>query len=177
MSLKNGDEVVGMIATSNEKTHVLTLSKFGMAKRSILGDGEMHNVLDENGEQVWDDRAGKPKMERDGYRKTNRGAGGVTTMKLDEQHGDEIVRVHTIPDLGDQLFLLTGKGMMIRVSAGQTKETTGKVTKGTRVMELRDREKGGFVDEIIFSARLPADLIDEEDAEPEAEVVVDGEEE
>ena len=177
MSLKNDDEVVGMIATSNEKTHVLTLSKFGMAKRSILGDGEMHNVLDENGEQVWDDRAGKPKMERDGYRKTNRGAGGVTTMKLDEQHGDEIVRVHTIPDLGDQLFLLTGKGMMIRVSAGQTKETTGKVTKGTRVMELRDREKGGFVDEIIFSARLPADLIDEEDAEPEAEVVVDGEEE
>ncbi|MEE3310911.1 MAG: DNA gyrase C-terminal beta-propeller domain-containing protein, partial [Candidatus Thermoplasmatota archaeon] len=177
MNLKNDDEVVGMIATSNEKTHVLTLSKFGMAKRSILGDGEMHNVLDENGEQVWDDRTGKPKMERDGYRKTNRGAGGVATMKLDEEHGDEIVRVHTIPDLGDQLFLLTGKGMMIRVSAGQTKETTGKVTKGTRVMELRDREKGGFVDEIIFSARLPADLIDEEDAEPEAEVVIDGEEE
>ena len=98
-------------------------------------------------------------------------------MKLDEKHGDEIVRVHTIPDLGDQLFLLTGKGMMIRVRAGQTKETTGKVTKGTRVMELRDREKGGFVDEIIFSARLPADLIDEEDAEPEAEVSIDGEEE
>jgi DNA gyrase subunit A len=177
MNLKSGDEVVGMIATSNEKTHVLTLSKFGMAKRSVLGDGEMHKVLDENGEEVWDDRNGKPKVERDGYRKTNRGAGGVATMKLDEQHGDEIVRVHTIPDLGDQLFLLTGKGMMIRVSAGQTKETTGKVTKGTRVMELRDREKGGFLDEIIFSARLPADLIDEEDAEPEAEVGIDGEEE
>ena len=177
MNLKSGDEVVGMIATSNEKTHVLTLSKFGMAKRSILGDGEMHKVLDENGEEVWDDRTGKPRVERDGYRKTNRGAGGVATMKLDEKHGDEIVRVHTIPDLGDQLFLLTGKGMMIRVRAGQTKETTGKVTKGTRVMELRDREKGGFVDEIIFSARLPADLIDEEDAEPVAEVSIDGEEE
>ncbi|HJM67510.1 MAG TPA: DNA gyrase subunit A [Candidatus Thalassarchaeaceae archaeon] len=177
MSLKKGDEVVGMIATSNEETHVLTLSKFGMAKRSVLGDGEMHNVVDGNGEQVWDDRTGKPKMERDGYRKTNRGAGGVATMKLDEKHGDEIVRVHRIPDLGDQLFLLTGKGMMIRVRADQTKETTGKVTKGTRVMELRDREKGGFVDEIIFSARLPSVLIDEEDAEPEAELVVDGEEE
>ena len=45
------------------------------------------------------------------------------------------------------------------------------------MMELRDREKGGFLDEIIFSARLPADLIDEEDAEPEAEVSIDGEEE
>ena len=84
-------------------------------------------------------------------------------MKLDEEHGDEIVRVHTIPDLGDQLFILTGKGMMIRVRADQTKETSGKSTKGTRVMELRDKEKGGFVDEIIFTARLPAELIDEED--------------
>ena len=98
-------------------------------------------------------------------------------MKLNEKHGDEIVRGHTLPDLGAQLFLLTGKGMMIRVRADQTKETTGKVTKGTRVMELRDREKGGFLDEIIFSARLPSVLIDEEDAEPEAELVVDGEEE
>ncbi|MBO57661.1 MAG: DNA gyrase subunit A [Euryarchaeota archaeon] len=162
MKLKEGDSVVGMIATSNEDTHVLTLSKFGMAKRSRLGDGEMHDVLDENGEKIIDDRTGKYKQERDGYRKTSRGAGGVGTMKLDDEHGDEIVRVHTIPDLGDQIFLLTSKGMMIRVRADQTKETTGKATKGTRVMELRDREKGGFVDEIIFSARLPAELIDDE---------------
>jgi len=163
MNLRTGDEVVGMIATSNEKTHVLTLSKYGMAKRSHLGDGEMHDVLDEHGEKVWDDRAEKFKQERDGYRKTSRGASGVATMKLDEKQGDEIVRVHTIPDLADQLFLLTGKGMMIRVRADQTKETSGKATKGTRVMELRDKDKGGFIDEIIFSARLPAELVDVED--------------
>jgi len=163
MNLRTGDEVVGMIATSNEKTHVLTLSKYGMAKRSHLGDGEMHDVLDEHGEKVWDDRAEKFKQERDGYRKTSRGASGVATMKLDEKQGDEIVRVHTIPDLADQLFLLTGKGMMIRVRADQTKETSGKATKGTRVMELRDKDKGGFLDEIIFSARLPAELVDVED--------------
>ena len=162
MNLKEGDSVVGMIATSNEDTHVLTLSKFGMAKRSRLGDGEMHEYL-ENGKPVFDEKTGKNKLYRDGYRKTNRGAGGVATMKLDEEHGDEIVRVHTIPDLGDQLFLLTGKGMMIRVRGDQTKETTGKSTKGTRVMELRNKDKDGFVDEIIFSARLPAELIDEDD--------------
>ena len=44
-------------------------------------------------------------------------------------------------------------------------------------MELRDRDKGGFVDEIIFSARLPAELVDEEDAEPVDGASVDGEEE
>ena len=174
MRLKEGDAVVGMIATSNEDTHVLTLSKYGMAKRSRLGDGGMHDVLADEGERVWDDRTGKHKQERDGYRKTSRGAGGVTTMKLDDEHGDEIVRVHTIPDLGDQLFLLTSKGMMIRVKAVQTKETTGKATKGTRVMELRDREKGGFIDEIIFSARLPAELVDEEDEFDEMDTDGDG---
>ena len=163
MKLKDGDSVVGMIATSNEETQVLTLSKFGMAKRSRLGDGEMHYILDEDGEKVWNEKNEKFSQERDGYRKTSRGAGGVQTMKLDEKSGDEIVRVHTIPDLSDQIFLLTSKGMMIRVRADQTKETTGKSTKGTRVMELRDKNKGGFLDEIIFSARLPAELVDDED--------------
>jgi len=162
MNLKDGDAVVGMIATSNEETYVLTLSKYGMAKRSRLGDGEMHDILVEN-KPVIDENTGKNKQYRDGYRKTNRGAGGVATMKLDEVHGDQVVRVHTIPDIEDQLFLLTAKGMMIRVKANATKETTGKATKGTRVMELRNKDKDGFVDEIIFTARLPASLIDEED--------------
>ena len=161
MNLKENDAVVGMIATSNEETQVLTLSKYGMAKRSRLGDGEMHPIIGEDGEPVIDLKTGETKQERDGYRKTNRGAGGVATMKLGDD--DEIVRVHTIPDLGDQLFILTGKGMMIRVRADQTKETTGKATKGTRVMELRNKDKDGFVDEIIFTARLPSELIDEED--------------
>ena len=30
-------------------------------------------------------------------------------------------------------------------------------------MELRDKDKGGCVDEIIVTARLPAELIEEED--------------
>jgi DNA gyrase subunit A len=162
MSLKTGDAVVGMIATSNEETSVLTLSKYGMAKRSRLGNGEMHDLLDENGNTIFEEKTQKNKQYRDGYRKTSRGAGGVLTMKLDEDHGDEIVRVHTIPDDLDQLFLLTSKGMMIRVRANQTKATSGKATKGTRVMELRDKDKGGFIDEIIFSARLPSILVEDE---------------
>jgi DNA gyrase subunit A len=172
MRLKPDDEVVGMIATSNQDTQVLTLSKYGMAKRSRLGSGDMR--VPSNPDQVHLDEHGEPKPERDGYRRTSRGAGGILTMNLDTDAGDEIVSVHTIPDLSDQLFLLTGKGMMIRVRTEQTKETSGKKTKGTRVMELRDKEKGGFSDRIIFSARLPAELIDEDDI---PEDTVAGEEE
>ena len=105
-------------------------------------------------------------MERDGYRKTNRGTKGVRTMALSD--ADSIVGVRQIPDLSDQLFMLTEKGMMIRMPATQTKETLGKVTKGTRIMELRDSEKKSHIDEVIFVARLPAELIDGDDEESES---------
>ena len=55
-------------------------------------------------------------IERDGYRKTNRGTKGVRTMSL--RDGDEIVGVSRF-DLDDQLFMLTGSGMMIRMVSGQ----------------------------------------------------------
>ena len=160
MKLAAGDNVIGMIVTDDADTSVLTISKYGMAKRSRLGSGQMIPLLDGNGSQLLDDE-GEIVMVRDGYRKTNRGTKGVRTMSLSDE--DIIVGVRQIPDLSDQLFMLTGSGMMIRMPATQTKETLGKVTKGTRIMELRDSKKKSHVDEVIFVARLPADLIDSED--------------
>ncbi|MEE3200698.1 MAG: DNA topoisomerase (ATP-hydrolyzing) [Candidatus Thermoplasmatota archaeon] len=164
MKLSSTDSVIGMIVTDDADTSVLTISKYGMAKRSRLGSGSMVPVTNEDGSQVRD-KEGEPVMERDGYRKTNRGTKGVRTMALSDE--DEIVGVRQIPDLSDQLFMLTGSGMMIRMPATQTKETLGKVTKGTRIMELRDSDKKSHVDEIIFVARLPAELIDGNDEDSE----------
>ena len=157
MKLQSGDSVIGMIVTDEFETSVLTISKYGMAKRSRLGSGSMIQVTGEDGTQLVDDE-GEPVMERDGYRKTNRGTKGVRTMALSDE--DAIVGLRQIPDLSDQLFMLTGSGMMIRMPATQTKETLGKMTKGTRIMELRGADKKSHIDEIIFVARLPAELID-----------------
>nr|AIE94101.1 DNA gyrase subunit A (gyrA) [uncultured marine group II/III euryarchaeote AD1000_43_D04] len=165
MKLRKGDRVIGMIVTDDFDTSVLTISKYGMAKRSRLGSGEMIVALDEEGKEVVGED-GKAVMVRDGYRRTNRGTKGVRTMSLRDD--DHIVSVRQIPDLDDQLFMLTGTGMMIRMVSGQTKETLGKVTKGTRIMELRDADRSGYVDEIIFVARLPADLVDSSDADEPA---------
>ena len=164
MKLSPTDSVIGMIVTDDADTSVLTISKYGMAKRSRLGSGSMVPVTNEDGSQVLDNE-GEPVMERDGYRKTNRGTKGVRTMALSNE--DEIVGVRQIPELSDQLFMLTGSGMMIRMPATQTKETLGKVTKGTRILELRDSDKKSQVDEIIFVARLPAELIDGNDEDSE----------
>ena len=165
MKLGDGDRVIGMIVTGDFDTSVLTISKYGMAKRSRLGSGEMIPLTDEAGGEVRDEE-GEVIYVRDGYRRTNRGTKGVRTMSLRDD--DHIVSVRQIPDLEDQLFMLTGSGMMIRMVSGQTKETLGKVTKGTRIMELRNADRTGYVDEIVFVARLPSDLVDPPDAADDA---------
>ncbi len=162
MKLRKGDRVIGMIVTDDFDTSVLTISRYGMAKRSRLGSGEMIIVKDAEGNEALDEE-GNTITGRDGYRRTNRGTKGVRTMSLRDD--DRIVSVRQIPDLEDQLFMLTATGMMIRMVSGQTKETLGKVTKGTRIMELRDSDRSGYVDEIIFVARLPANLVDSLDAD------------
>ena len=146
------------LVSDNFDNNVLTISKFGMAKRTRLGSGQMINQYEENGQKIVDE-SGEDVFERDGYRKTNRGTKGVRTMALNE--GDEIISVRQIPNLSDQLFMLTKSGMMIRLAANQTKETRGKVAKGTRIMELRNKDKTGYNDEIIFVARLPSELVEE----------------
>ena len=173
----DGGHVVGMIATGNISTQILTISRNGMAKRSRFGTGERIPHLDAEGVQKMN-KDGDLMFETDGYRKTRPGAKGAYTMNLDAEAGDEIISARHIPDLGDQLFLLTKKGMMIRLQASQTKETKSKKSKGTRIMELRNAKKNGFTDSLIFTARLPAELVDDDNSTDEApESIETGEEE
>ncbi len=162
-----GGFVAGMVAMLSADEHILTISKYGMAKRSRLGTAEKVHDTDAAGNPKFE-VDGSPKMVTDGYRRTKPGAKGVRTMKLDEEHEDSIISVRTIPDIDDHLFLLTKSGMMIRIRVSQTKETSGKSTRGTRVMELRNKQKGGFTDEIIFSSRVSASLLDVDDEDEES---------
>ena len=158
LKLKGDSSLVGMIITNDENTSVLTLSEQGMGKRTRIGTGDSIPLIKDG--MIVLDSEGNQKMETDGYRLAkNRGGSGVKTMNLNE--GDRIARVHQIPDLADQLFLLSRKGTVIRISASQTKETSGRSSKGTRVMELRNKEKNGFTDELIYSARMPSDLVEQ----------------
>lgn len=171
-----GGIVAGMVAMLSPEEHILTISKHGMAKRSVLGTGDRIPDLDAEGNLKTDEN-GETKLTTDGYRITRPGAKGVRTMKLDEEHHDTIISVRTIPDLNDHLFLLTKSGMMIRIRVDQTKETSGKSTRGTRVMELRDKDKGGFTDEIIFSSRVSASLLDVDDEDDDGQLPSSSEEE
>tara|TARA_B110000914_G_scaffold87690_1_gene77098 strand:+ start:4 stop:2247 length:2244 start_codon:yes stop_codon:yes gene_type:complete len=157
----DGGYVVSMIATDDYDTQILTITRNGMAKRSRLGTSERIPFLNVEGTHKKDKKTGELLFRTDGYRRTRPGAKGIYTMHVGEK--DAIISAKHIPNLGDNLFLLTKKGMMIRLSARQTKESIGKKSKGTRIMELRNSTKTGFTDSIIFTARLPAELIDAEE--------------
>ena len=157
----DGGYVVSMIAADDYDTQILTITRNGMAKRSRLGTSERIPFLNVEGTHKKDKKTGELLFRTDGYRRTRPGAKGIYTMHVGEK--DAIISAKHIPNLGDNLFLLTKKGMMIRLSARQTKESIGKKSKGTRIMELRNSTKTGFTDSIIFTARLPAELIDAEE--------------
>ncbi len=157
----DGGNVISMVVTDDYDTQILTITRNGMAKRSRLGTSEKIPALDIDGNHKEDKNTGELLFKTDGYRKTRPGAKGVFTMHVDND--DAIISAKHIPNLGDNLFLLTKKGMMIRLSASQTKESKGKKSKGTRIMELRNAKRTGYNDSIIFTARLPAELIDSEE--------------
>jgi DNA gyrase subunit A len=174
----DGGHVVGMIATNDTDAQILTISKYGMAKKSRLGTALLVPQFYRDGTPKMvkgDDGSEQPMLQTDGYRSTKPGSLGVLTMKLKgrkqedfpdrklttcEMIDDEIVSVRLIPNMNDNLFVLTKKGMMIRITSEQT-QSSGRLTRGTRVIELRNKNKDKFEDEVIFSSRLPAALIDD----------------
>jgi len=165
------DNVAGMVVSSDSSTQILTITERGMGKRTSLGTAAQIPDLSAKGQPKFT-KEGVPRSKTDGYRRTHRAGKGVKTMSIDD--GDKIVAVQQVPNEADQLYLLAASGMMIRIKASQTKETTGRVTKGTRLMELRDRDKSGkrldsFSDGVIGVARMPASLTDDDDDRSEEE--------
>ena len=71
------------------------------------------------------------------YRRTNRGAKGVTSMKL--RDGEEVIAAIQVT-AGDELMLSTEKGQMVRFSTDEVR-TIGRASKGVRIMNLKDGDR------------------------------------
>ena len=69
-SVAGGGVVAGMVAMLSADEYILTISKYGMAKRSRLGTAEKIHDTDAAGQPKFEDD-GSPKMATDGYRRTN----------------------------------------------------------------------------------------------------------
>ena len=79
------------------------------------------------------------------YRKTNRGAKGVTSIRLRE---DDFVLDALQVAAGDELMLTTERGQLVRIPVDEIR-TIGRASKGVRIMNLNDDDRITGVSKIV----------------------------
>ncbi|MDE6464025.1 MAG: DNA gyrase subunit A [Muribaculaceae bacterium] len=110
MRLDEGDEIVGLvtIGKDNENDTIMVLSQKGFGKRSML----------------------------EAYRMTNRGAKGVSTMKITDKTG-ELVAFKNVNDDMD-LVIINKSGITLRIHVADIR-VMGRMTQGVRIINLEKR--------------------------------------
>ncbi len=101
-----------------------------VASMTLVEEDDMLLTLTENG---YGKRAPVEK-----YRKTNRGAKGVITIKTNERNGKVVCARHVEDD--QEVILTSKKGMVIRTSVNDI-SVQGRNTMGVRVMKLKEDDK------------------------------------
>ncbi|MBI3601816.1 MAG: DNA gyrase subunit A [Candidatus Omnitrophica bacterium] len=122
INLQKGDYVVGMLvfAPDVDKTgsKLLTVCELGYAKRSDFTD----------------------------YRTQSRGGKGIINVKLTDKNGP-VVAVLSVTD-GDQIMVVTKKGMVVRSSPAEIRET-GRSAVGVRLISLESGDKLSSIAHVV----------------------------
>lgn len=164
ISLVGDDAVVGMVVTDPEAT-LLTVCKNGYGKRTPFGPNladVSETDADESSEGGDDEAATASGSAR--YRTQKRGGKGLRDIKTSKRNG-KVIGIARVND-DDELFLMTAKGKLQRISAGDI-NVIGRNTQGVRIMNV---DEG---DELIAVVRVPAEENAEEAAEAEATAVAE----
>jgi len=152
IDLNEGEYAIGC-TTSLEGEYMLSITDKGFGKLTKVVEG-----VDENGNDILT------------YRITNRGAKGVTTMKLTDKIG-KLIAVRAV-SLEDDLMAITNAGIVIRTPLAEIR-LASRNTQGVKIVNLEGRQK------VTSIAIVPHEDESEEpealEAEPgEAEEAKDG---
>jgi DNA gyrase subunit A len=93
IDVSEGDQVVGMIVTENDRKHVLAVCAKGYGKRTALEE----------------------------FRVQNRGGKGIILIDASDRNGP-VVDIRLVMD-GDELMLITDRGQTIRTTCAEIRET------------------------------------------------------
>ena len=176
ISLKKGDEVVGMVVADPTAT-LLTVCLNGYGKRTSFGPGDEllireddsaidddsidstvaeSPVIDEpSDEAVAEDSASSAK-----YRTQRRGGKGIIDIKTSKRNGPVVGTVAVYDN--DELIMMTSRGKIQRIAASDI-SVIGRNTQGVRIMSLDES------DTLAAIVRVPAADIEAEAARVEAE--------
>ena len=185
IKLVGDDYVVGMVVADPNAT-LLTVCENGYGKRTYFGPNADDAVADETmGESESDDEPSDVEDESadddgaenetgDGassasgarYRTQKRGGKGLRDIRTSDRNG-KVIGIARV-DEGDEIFMMTAKGKIQRIAAGDI-NVIGRNTQGVRIMNVDDG------DSLIAVVRVPAE--EESEAGEEVAVVAEGGEE
>lgn len=154
ISLRDGDEVVGMVVADPDAT-LLTACEKGYGKRTAFGPNEVGDV--EGGADVESDGDGDSDDDLSSgsrYRTQRRGGKGVRDIKTSARNG-KVISIVTVND-EDELLLMTSGGKIQRIAVSDM-SVIGRNTQGVRIMRLSDD------DSLAVIARVPREDGDGED--------------
>ena len=120
IDLNDGEYAIGC-TTSEEGEYMLSITDKGFGKLTKVVEG-----VDENGNDILT------------YRITNRGAKGVTTMKLTDKIG-KLIAVRAV-SLEDDLMAITNAGIVIRTPLSEIR-LASRNTQGVKIVNLEGRQK------------------------------------
>ena len=146
ISLREGDEVVGMVVADPEAT-LLTACEKGYGKRTLFGPNQTADGDDDNEDET---------SSSSRYRTQNRGGKGVRDIKTSERNG-RVISIVTVND-DDELLLMTAGGKIQRIACSDL-GVIGRNTQGVRIMRLSDD------DSLAVIARVPRDELEDGSSE------------
>ena len=191
INIREDDQVIGVELT-NGKNEIIIASSAGLAVRfdeekvrsmgrtatGVIGidlskdkDPENHvvgmcviNDVETESIMVLSENGFGKRTDVEAYRKTSRAKKGVKTLDITDKTG-YLVAITVVKD-DDDLMIINKSGTTIRIHADRITETKGRVTQGTKVIELKKRN-----DVISHLSVVPrAEEEPETEAEGEAEV-------
>ncbi len=172
ISLKRGDELVGMVVADPNAT-LLTACEFGYGKRTSFGPGDemagkemepLEDELSEDGtprevaevQETTEPEEADDISSANRYRTQRRGGKGVIDIKTSKRNG-RVIGITPVTD-DDELMMMTSRGKIQRVAAKDV-SVIGRNTQGVRIMSM---DEG---DTLIAIVRVPSDALG--DGEPQ----------
>ena len=166
IKLKDNDELIGvkktngdsniLLASSTGRMNVFNENEIRVMGRTAsgvkginLGDAScvsMENVEDSDNILIVTENGYGKKTLISEYRKTKRGSKGVKALNITEKNGN-IASIKKVKDDND-LMIITNQGIIIRLPLNQVSQL-GRVTQGTRLINLKENQKVSSVSLIL----------------------------
>ena len=184
IKLKDSDELIGVKKTNGE-SNILLASSAG--RMTVFNEDEIRVMgrtasgvkginlsgADCVGLEVAEDDANILIVTENGfgkktliseYRKTRRGSKGVKALNITDKNGN-ITNIKKIQDDSD-LMIITTSGIIIRLPLDQISQL-GRVTQGTRLINLKDNQKVASISLVLKEDEEPNKLEEDNDVSRE----------